>query len=217
MNPDSALITVGIVDDHRVFAMGLAAWLRNHTDVIDVAIVEPTWAEFVSHPAYPTRVVILDLDLADDIPPTVKIGTAAAAGAAVVVVSAMATSQLVRACLDAGARGYVPKTEAAEDVVQAVFMAAAGDVYLSPALAAVLLSDDRGGPVLSDQEARVLALYASGLPLKSVARQLNIGYESAKTYLDRVRDKYADSGRDARTKIDLRRRAVEDGHVISSG
>ena len=49
------------------------------------------------------------------------------------------------------------------------------------------------------------------LPLKTVARHLNVSYETAKTYLDRIRDKYAQAGRPAPTKLDLRDRALEDG------
>jgi transposase len=49
--------------------------------------------------------------------------------------------------------------------------------------------------------------------MKSVARRLDVGYETAKSYLGRVREKYAECGRDARSKIDLRRRAVEDGLI----
>ena len=52
---------------------------------------------------------------------------------------------------------------------------------------------------------------APGLPLKSVAEHLDISTETAKTYLGRVREKYAQAGREARTKIALHRRAVEDG------
>jgi hypothetical protein len=47
--------------------------------------------------------------------------------------------------------------------------------------------------------------------MKSVARRMNISVDTAKCYVDRVREKYAHAGREARTKIDLHRRALEDG------
>jgi hypothetical protein len=47
-----------------------------------------------------------------------------------------------------------------------------------------------------------------------VARQLGVGYESAKSYLDRVREKYSQVGRGARTKLELRDRAIEDGLIL---
>jgi DNA-binding NarL/FixJ family response regulator len=169
----------------------------------------------VRHPAYPVDVVVLDLELHDGVPPAVKIAAARAAGVAVVVVSGFTDHSQVRSALSAGARGYVPKSEPVATVVDAVVAAAAGEQFLTPALAAALLADDLGGsaPMLSPQELRALTLYVSGLPLKSVARQMNVHYETAKSYLDRVRTKYAQVGREARTKVELRNRAVEDGHL----
>jgi len=107
----------------------------------------------------------------------------------------------------------VPKSENAAEIVRAVRAAARGVAHVTPALAAMLLAGgpDDTMPALSPQERRALVLYASGLPLKSVARQLDISVETAKTYLTRVREKYAIAGREARTKIALHRRAVEDG------
>ena len=60
---------------------------------------------------------------------------------------------------------------------------------------------------------RALQLYATGLPMKSVARKMGIGEETVKQYLGRVRLKYALAGRAAPTKLELYHRAVEDGHL----
>lgn len=70
-------------------------------------------------------------------------------------------------------------------------------------------------PALSAQETRTLQLYATGLPVKSVARRLGIGEETAKEYVRRVREKYAQAHRAALTKVDLYHRAVENGHLPS--
>jgi two-component system uhpT operon response regulator UhpA len=207
-------LRVAIVDDHRMFLEGLQRSLADTPNLRVVAAV-PSWPQLVRHPAYPVDVVVLDLELKDGVPPAVKISSARAAGAAVVVVSSFTDHGQVRSALAAGARGYVPKSEPVASVVDAVDAAAAGEQYLTPALATALLADDLGGstPVLSPQELRALTLYVSGLPLKSVARQMGVHYETAKSYLDRVRAKYAHVGRDARTKVELRNRAVEDGHL----
>jgi DNA-binding CsgD family transcriptional regulator len=66
---------------------------------------------------------------------------------------------------------------------------------------------------LSQQERRALQLYATGMPLKSVARKMTISDETVKQYLGRVREKYARAGRAAPTKLELYHRAVEDGHI----
>jgi len=75
---------------------------------------------------------------------------------------------------------------------------------------------DRGGSGGGDRDRPgPLRLYATGLPIKSVARRLGIGEETAKQYVRRVREKYAQANRAAPTKVDLYHRAVEDGHLPS--
>ncbi len=66
-------------------------------------------------------------------------------------------------------------------------------------------------PSLSHREREALTLYASGLPLKSVARRMAVTEYTAKEYLKRVRRKYGEAGRPANTKLELYWRAVEDG------
>jgi len=66
-------------------------------------------------------------------------------------------------------------------------------------------------PSLSHREREALTLYASGLPLKSVARRMTVTEYTAKEYLKRVRRKYGEAGRPANTKLELYWRAVEDG------
>lgn len=209
-------ITLGIVDDHQVLLDGLTAWIRAKACDVQVAIACTTWPHLLAADAYPVDVVLLDPELGDGLPAAVKIATLRMAGVATVVVSTCADPAMVRECVSAGALGYVPKSEDASVILEAVRTAARGETFLSATVVAALLSDDvRGAPVpkLSEQERRVLVLYASGLPMKSVARRLDVGYETAKSYLGRVREKYAECGREARSKIDLRRRAVEDGLI----
>src|SRR5215470_18702678 len=88
--------------------------------------------------------------------------------------------------------------------------------WVSPRLAYIFATDDAPDrPALSAQETRTLRLYATGMPIKSVARRLSISEETAKQYVRRVREKYAQANRAAPTKLDLYYRAVEDGHLPS--
>jgi hypothetical protein len=50
-----------------------------------------------------------------------------------------------------------------------------------------------------------------GVAVELVADRLQISVSTAKEYLDRIRDKYVEIGRPAPTKVDLLRRAMEDG------
>jgi DNA-binding NarL/FixJ family response regulator len=137
-----------------------------------------------------------------------------AAGPAVLVLSASGRPAAVRGAMRAGAHGYVLKHEEAAELRAAIRAVAAGGDWVSPRLAYIFATDDAPDrPALSAQETRTLQLYATGLPVKSVARRLGISEETAKQYVRRVREKYAQANRAAPTKVELYHRAVEDGHL----
>jgi two-component system, NarL family, nitrate/nitrite response regulator NarL len=120
----------------------------------------------------------------------------------------------VRAAMRAGALGYVLKNEETAQVRAAIKAVAAGEDWISPRLAYIFATDDAPDrPELSPQETRALRLYATGMPMKSVARRMTISEETAKQYVGRVREKYARAGRAASAKLGLYYRAVEDGHL----
>ena len=212
-------LRLAIVDDHQMVLSGLRAWVGQADRSVQVVIAATSWADLLDHPAFPVDVVLLDLDLGDDIPAPLKISTLRQAGVATVVISTLADPARIRVCLAAGAAGYLPKTEPADEILRAVTAAATGEGYMTPSLAALLVADREddaeNAPTLSPQELRALVLYASGLPMKSVARRLGVSTHTAKGYIDRVREKYTHAGRVARTKLELHRRAVEDGLLAS--
>lgn len=213
-------IRVAIVDDHQMVLSGLQAWIEaENSDDVEVVVAAADWADLLTHPAFPVDVVLLDLDLGDSVPISLKISALRQAGAATVIISALADAARVRACLTAGATGYLPKTEPAHEIIRAITAAAAGTAYMTPSLAALLIADreaqPENTPVLSGQELQALILYASGLPMKSVARRIGVSTHTAKSYIDRVRDKYTQLGRETRTKLELHQRAIEDGHITS--
>ena len=122
---------------------------------------------------------------------------------------------VVREALAAGALGYLVKSEPVEMIVEAIRAAAQGESFISAELDLALNAGDIGGaPKLSAQERRVMALYGGGEPVKSVAYELGISEETAKSYLKRIREKYRVAGIDVGTKVALRKRAIQDGILI---
>ncbi|AYF98744.1 response regulator transcription factor [Protaetiibacter intestinalis] len=211
----AAPIRLAVVDDHRMILSGLANWIRNATDEIDVVAELATWPELLTHPSFPVDVVLLDLDLKDNIPVAVKISALKSTGVRVVLMSTYSEPNVVREALAAGALGYLVKSEDAEMIVEAIRAAAQGESFVSAELdLAINASDIGGAPKLSAQERRVMALYGGGEPVKSVAYQLGISEETAKSYLKRIREKYRVAGIDVGTKVALRRRAIQDGILI---
>jgi two-component system nitrate/nitrite response regulator NarL len=208
------MIEVAAVDDHPVLLDGLAAWVSGPGSDIRVVGTAATVTGLLAGPGRQARVVLLDLDLGDGSTAEANVAAIRAAGPAVLVLSASDRPAAVRRAIRAGALGYVLKNEETAQVRAAIRAVAAGQDWVSPRLAYILATDDAPDrPVLSPQETRALQLYATGMPMKSVARRMSLSEETAKQYVGRVREKYARAGRAAPTKLELYHRAVEDGYL----
>jgi len=208
-------IRIAIVDDHKMLLGALTEWIRSAADDITMVAAVATWPELLTHPEFPVDVVLLDLDLKDNIPVSVKLSTLKTTGVKTVLMSTYSEPNVVREALAAGALGYLVKSEGAEMIVEAIRAASAGESYISAELDLALSQGDIGGaPKLSAQERRVMALYGAGEPVKSVAFKLGISDETAKSYLKRIREKYRVAGYDVGTKVALRKRAIIDGILL---
>lgn len=204
-------VRVGVVDDHESVRLGLkAACIEAGFDFV---LAAASVREFVA--GLGTRecdVVLLDLSLGDGSTVTENVKAVQATGCAVLVHSIADRVVLVREALAAGAAGVIPKSSATKTVMSAVATVARGDVLNNLEWATAIDADrDFSKAQLGRREREILHLYASGLPLKLAAERLGIGYATAREYLDRIRNKYIEVGRPAPTKVDLLRRAVEDG------
>src|SRR5512143_2392768 len=135
-------IALGIVDDHQVLLDGLTAWLSVRTDDVDVVIACRTWPALLTHERFPVDVVLMDLELGDGLPAAVKIATLRMTGVATVVVSTYAEPAMVRECISSGALGFVPKSDDASVILDAIRAANRGETYLSASVAAALVADD---------------------------------------------------------------------------
>ena len=210
-------IRLAIVDDHRMLLGALTEWIRNAAADINMVAAVASWPELLTHPEFPVDVVLLDLDLKDNIPISLKISTLKTTGVAVVLMSTYSEPNVVREALAAGALGYLVKSEDAGMIVEAIRAASEGESFVSAELDLALSAGEVGGaPKLSAQERRVMALYGGGEPVKAVAYQLGISEETAKSYLKRIREKYRVAGIDVGTKVGLRKRAIQDGILLQT-
>ncbi len=210
----TSVIDIAAVDDHPIVLDSVAGWVLAADGDMRVVGTAATVDALLAGPGRRAHVVLLDLDLGDGTTVERNVAAILAAGPAVLVLSASDKPLAVRAAMRAGALGYAVKSEKARQIQAAIREVAAGRDWISPRLAYILATDDAADkPALSDQERRALQLYATGMPMKSVARKMTISDETAKQYLGRVREKYARAGRAAPTKLELYHRAVEDGHL----
>jgi DNA-binding NarL/FixJ family response regulator len=113
----------------------------------------------------------------------------------VIVLSMYAQREYVRRALQAGAAGYVVKRSAAKEVVEAIRAVHAGQRYLSPRVADVVLEDytdeKRDDPLsrLSSREREVLQLLAEGRTGAQIAERLSLSQKTVETYRARLVEK----------------------------
>ncbi len=96
--------------------------------------------------------------------------------------------------LKVGAKGYVLKTQAAEDLIRAIREISRGEVYLSPGVAASVVDayldkTDVPADPLTPRERQILQLIAEGNTTKEVARLLNISFKTAESHRNHVMKK----------------------------
>lgn len=217
-SPVPAPARLAILDDHEILLDSLATWIEKNAPEFDLVLRAGSWIELVHSDAFPTDLVIMDLQLRESVSIGARVRTCRAAGAKVIVLSAVDTQEDRDAALAAGALAYVTKSQPMSELLEA-------------ALAAIGRSGDRGTPApelvwrprpiipeaarprLSDGERQALVLYADGRTTSEVAKAMNVQYETAKTYLRRVREKYGKAGRPTSSRADLIRRAAEDGYL----
>jgi len=207
-------IRVGIVEDHPAMMLGTIAIVKAQADlrvIVAASGIRPVLAlrEFPD-------VVLLDLSLGDGSNPFANTQQLTAGGARVLAYTSGDRPGLVRDAARAGAVGMIRKTEQIGAIVDAVRAAAAGGIVAGADWAAAL----EGDRVLTDarltpREAEVLSLYSSGATADQVAEALYLSRDTVTEYISNIRKKYLAVDRSAPTKVDLFRRAVEDGLVVS--
>jgi DNA-binding NarL/FixJ family response regulator len=206
-------LTVGIVDDHELVRQGLQSLLEDSSQGQPVAQVVYCGADPEACLRSRPRVVLLDVDLGDGAPKAEESTRCfVEEGIAVLLISAYDDARSIRAGLNAGALGFVPKRVSWDVLVEALRTVAVDELYLSVDLASILAAAVET-PELSPRESDALRLYASGLSMTAVGRKMGISPHTAKEYLDRVRAKYAAVGRNARTRTELYAAARTDGII----
>jgi DNA-binding NarL/FixJ family response regulator len=117
--------------------------------------------------------------------------------------------------LESGGHGYVIKSAAVQELVEAIQSVASGELYISPKVSQKVLQhlrqpkrDRVGLEALSQREFDLLRVLGAGMSLKECARQLNISTSSASTYRTRLMEKLQ-----LRTTAELIRFALENDIV----
>jgi DNA-binding NarL/FixJ family response regulator len=177
-----------VVDDHPLFRDGLAGLLTTvaETDVVGSAGDGETACRLAAQLL--PDVVIIDLNMPgmpglEAIRRLVRLDPPPA----VLVLTMVDDDHSVTSALQVGARGYLLKGAAQEDVVAAIRTVAAGGAVVGAGAAHRLL-DDRGRRrvALTNREAEVLALVAAGCSNSEIATQLGVSLKTVQNHVSHV-------------------------------
>ncbi len=193
-------IRVALADDHPVVLAGIKALLQAAPDfdVVGEATTGETALDLVQRTEPDVAVIDLSLpdlsglELAERLAqayPTVK----------VLALTVHEDRAYVQRLLQAGAKGYLLKRSAADDLPRAIRAVAAGGIYLDPAIAGMVLAeppapdkmpgDPEGAEDLSPREREVLRLTAQGFANKEIAGRLEVSVKTVETYKARAAEK----------------------------
>jgi DNA-binding NarL/FixJ family response regulator len=212
----TAAVRLAILDDHEVLLDSLSSWIGINATDFDVVLMAPTWLQLVHSPAFPTDLVFIDFQLREPVSIEARVRTCRAAGAKVIVLSSVDSREARERALASGAAAFLSKSLSMAAVMETARRVMG--IHVNPAARVWRPAPADGStvyarPKLSPGEGEALRLYATGLSTSEVATRMNVQYETAKTYLRRVREKYARVDRPASKKADLIRRAAEDGYL----
>ncbi len=187
-----------LADDHTMFRAGLRALLEQEGIEVVGEAEDGDQAIKLTQEHRPD-VVIMDLSMpgTNGLDATRRI-TALGFGTSVLVLTVHAEEEYLVPVVDAGASGYLTKTSADTDLVEALRVVGRGEVYLPPKAATLLLKQYRHAPEdeaqvglqkLSTREREVLALTAEGFSAREIGKKLFISPKTVDTYRARIMEK----------------------------
>ena len=197
-----------IVDDHALLRTGVANIINQEPDLSVVAEAGNGLEAIEAFEQYHPDIILLDLRM------PVMEGVEAVRRirerdprARVIVLTTYDTDDEISRALKAGAKAYVLKDIAADELVRCVRSVLAGKTYLAPA-AAAKLAEGVMHVQLTPRELATLRLMADGKANKEIANELGISARTVKTHLGHLFEKLGVASRTEAVKVATRRGLV---------
>jgi len=193
-------IRILVADDHKIMREGLCTLLGKEQGIEVVAQAEDGRMTVKLALKLMPHVVIMDITMPDlnGIEATRQI-LSDLPDAKVIALSMHSDRRFVTRMLEAGASGYLLKDCAFEELTSAIRAVTANQVYLSPAIAGIVVEDYRSylsmknsspsSPSLSAREHEVLQLLAEGKSTREIASSLHISVKTIDTYRRQIMEK----------------------------
>ncbi|HEX5727605.1 MAG TPA: response regulator transcription factor [Longimicrobiaceae bacterium] len=208
-------VRILLVDDHAVLRAGLRALLEAEPDFLVVGEAATGEEGVLKARQLRPHVVVMDLSMPGEggLAATRQI-TADDAGVRVLVLTMHGEEEHLLPVLEAGGSGYVNKRSADEELIEAIRTVAAGDVFLYPSGAGLLLRGLRARKApgeadpaerLTEREREVLSLTVEGFSSSEIGKKLFISPKTVDTYRARIMEKLDLHHRSELVRFALRR------------
>jgi two-component system response regulator NreC len=209
-------LRIFLADDHAVMREGLRSLVNAQADMNVVGEADNGRTALLKARELQPDVVVMDVSMPDlnGIQVTERLKRTCQK-ITVLVLTAHDDTGYLRQLLEVGASGYVLKKAAAEELIGAIRVVAAGGTYLDPTLAGKVVGGYLGkgrlrgtqqGHELSDREAEVLRLVAWGYTNKEIAAYLSISVKTVESHKANLMDKL-----DLKSRVEMVRYALRQG------
>ncbi len=187
-------IQVLLADDHQIMRQGLKSLLEREGFRVVAEAADGREALRLAETSHPD-VVILDLAMPglNGVDAAREIARSSPKTKAILLTMHKEDAYVLQA-LSAGVSGYVLKTQASADLVQAIREVTRGSIYLSPGVSRAVVDayrakTDLPPDPLSPREREVLQLVAEGKTTKEVAAILGVSVKTAESHRTRIMEK----------------------------
>jgi len=208
------MIRVLIADDHPVVRAGYRRLLEQAGDIRVVADAGDGQAAYTAWVEHEPDVMVTDLSMPAGGMDLIRRVCQRSDHARVLVFSMHDSAMLVRRALEAGARGYIPKSSSPENLVDGVRALHAGRRYLAPELPAELLQREpldeaQRLAALSAREFEVFRLLAQGQSAAECATTLKLSTKTVSNHQSAIKDKLGVATSAALVHLAIRHRVID--------
>ncbi len=203
------MIRVLSVDDHPLLREGIAALIRNETDMQLVAEASNGREALELFRKHRPDITLMDLQMPDmsgiDAMSSIR---GEFPGARLIVLTTHAGDVQISRALKAGARAYLLKGSLRKELLETIRAVHAGQKRLSPEAAAEI-AEHAADDVLTPREVEVLRLVAGGNANKEIAAQLSLTEETVKSHVRNILAKLGANDRTHAVAIGLKRGIID--------
>jgi two-component system response regulator NreC len=192
-------IRIILAEDHKITREGLVNMLKNQRNM-----------QVIGEAQNGREAVQLAIDLSPDLVimdvtmpnlngiDATRVITSNSNAVKVIALSMYSDKQFVQGMMQAGASGYLLKDCAFDELVNAIRVVYAGETYLSPGIAGIVVQDyvkklsnsaSSAGTLLTKREREVLQLISEGKSTKLIATQLDVSIKTVETHRRQMMEK----------------------------